>query len=357
MLDEVRSETAAAIRTALEQVADERAARATVEQLSATADALSSQLNAMQGMLHTKVDRSEVVKIQATAAELGTFSTWKGQVSSTVSDMDSRLSSTRVALDKGLESVVKLSGTVQALATTAASKADSKDTVALQHALDRLSADVCTRAPLAELRDTQSTMGTLSGRVSTLEGGVKEVIRQAAEDKRIGESRIAAVTTALRGEITALSESLQREVSRLADEIDARAYVTAVEATDESVQAVRGTVEVLDRKVGVALRFIDWYAEKGELYEANATAVERQLNALALGNRSSPPPTGLGGSRLGGFNSTVGDMRSKVFGTGMSSSAQAAYSPLAKGGAETLIGSTLGGSPGPGQSVDMKQVA
>ena len=35
----------------------------------------------------------------------------------------------------------------------------------------------------------------------------------------------------------------------------------------------------------VALRFIDWYATKGDAYEYNAAALERHMNALAVGNR------------------------------------------------------------------------
>jgi hypothetical protein len=346
MLDDLHADTQASLRAALEQVGDERAARATVDQLSATADALAAQLSAMQGMLHTKVDRAEVVKLQATAAELGTFSTWKSQTSHSVSDLEVRLGSTRSALDKGLESVVKLSGTVQALASTAGSKADSKDVSALQLAQNRLASDVSTRALTSDLRETQSNVASVGGRVSTVEGGLKEFIRQAAEDKRAGEGRLAASAATLRHEISTLSETLQREVSRLADEVDARAYVTAVEATDETVSTVRGTVEVLDRKVGVALRFIDWYAEKGELYEANASAVERQLNSLAVGNRAGAT---FGSSRGSTGIGATGGMRSRVFGQDVPPATQAAYSPMGKA-AESLLASAIGGSPGPAGS-------
>jgi hypothetical protein len=39
------------------------------------------------------------------------------------------------------------------------------------------------------------------------------------------------------------------------------------------------------RQVDVALRFVDWYADKGDAYEYNAAALERHMNALAVGNR------------------------------------------------------------------------
>lgn len=42
---------------------------------------------------------------------------------------------------------------------------------------------------------------------------------------------------------------------------------------------------LLGRKVDVALRFVDWYAAKGDAYEYNAAALERHMNALAVGNR------------------------------------------------------------------------
>jgi hypothetical protein len=65
----------------------------------------------------------------------------------------------------------------------------------------------------------------------------------------------------------------------------AGAYTSSLAGTDENVRAHAEALALLGRKVDVALRFVDWYAEKGDSYEYNAASLERHMNALAVGNR------------------------------------------------------------------------
>ncbi len=325
-LEAARGEAAARLAAALDRVEEERAGRGMVEQLSATSDALSAQLSALAGMLHTKVDRAEIVRIQATGSELASFAAWKAGATATIAELDARTSSSRAALDRSLESTVKLSATVQALAGTAAAKADAVAVAGLADAVDRLAADVGTRATSAELRDVRTALAAVAGRASVLEGGAKDAARGAAEDRRTAESRVAAAASALRSELAAVREGAAREASRLQEEVDARAYVTAVEATDEGAASLRGEVATLGRRVDVAMRFVDWYAAKGEGYEANAGALERHMNALAVSNRAVTRGSG-------------GDADGRPLGP--------AYLPWTKeGGADAAHCATAGGSPG-----------
>lgn len=136
--------------------------------------------------------------------------------------------------------------------------------------------------------------------------------------------------------------------------------MTALEATDESVQEIRARVELESKKTDVALRFVDWvrtsavvilctrerrhlltpppfrflislqYAEKGEAYDYNATALERHMNSLAVGNRSRTVDS-------------AADLRSRVFGGDASGVLRAAYSTARDGPLTGSSGVRVGG--------------
>jgi hypothetical protein len=141
-----------------------------------------------------------------------------------------------------------------------------------------------------------------------LAGAVREaeerLARQMREGAARGEARAAAlaaqlenalaevagVRAAASGSLSAAVRDLRTELSRLAAEVGKRAYIASLEETDEAAASTAQAVAALGGKVDVCLRFIEWYAEKGEAYDYNSEALERHMNALAVGNRARTAP-------------------------------------------------------------------
>ena len=75
-------------------------------------------------------------------------------------------------------------------------------------------------------------------------------------------------------------------LSDLHTAVQARATGRQLKALGARVDTGDTRAALLEQKVEVALAFVEWFGDKGETYEYNASALERHMNALARGNRA-----------------------------------------------------------------------
>ena len=68
-------------------------------------------------------------------------------------------------------------------------------------------------------------------------------------------------------------------INRKAEEVD-------LDRVGEQLGALEDRCATMQQHVGVAVRFVEWFSERGSAYEQNFHAVERQLSELA---RTSAP--------------------------------------------------------------------
>ena len=371
-VEALRAEAGEALRAALGSVADERAPRDTVQQLASALSGVQEELSAVQGSVATKVDRSDLTRLAAIASDLTSYAAFKASSGADIRELGLRTEEHRAALDRNLESVAKLSAVVQALAGACAAKAEARELAHVAGALERLGSEVSRTASLEDLRSLTTALSAVSGRAAGLEAGAKEAARGAAEERRALEARLGSSLSALRGELGSTAGALRAEVSGVREEVEARAYVTSLEATDEALAQAEARLDLCHRKTDVALRFIDWvrvkgchaarqgravhflslllsythththahtctlprqFADKGEAYEYNAASLERHMNSLAVDNRARTVDS-------------MADMRSRVFGGVGGEALKASFAPAASanwlGGASTREGPLTG---------------
>lgn len=90
--------------------------------------------------------------------------------------------------------------------------------------------------------------------------------------------------------------AIERSLARVRVDLGRRAESADLATVQASLQALSERVAGTEKTGTVALEFIDWYASRGKAYEWNAEALERHMNALAVGNRAAvraevaPPP-------------------------------------------------------------------
>lgn len=119
----------------------------------------------------------------------------------------------------------------------------------------------------------------------------------------------------------------------LAAEVEARALSSSLDAVHARVQTLDRRTGRLGEEVQVALDFVDWYARRGEAYEFNASALERHMNDLAVGNAGAVSHTrrrgegaGRGGDGSGGGAGSGGGV-----GVGVGAGAGLVSSPRVEG--------------------------
>ena len=290
-LESIRSLAAEQLNDAVTKLCDERASREAVVELQRSHEASQSQLGAMQGVLATKVDRAEIIALRSVAAELQTFSIFKTAATGDLRELSQRTDENRAALNRSLESVAKLSAGVQSLATTVATKADRAFVDKLEEETSRLASEILLRATLIETEAIKEAHKDAVSRVSSIENSLTSVKHSITDASMTTENNINKSASGLRAEYAEALANLKNELESLRKEADARAYITSLEATDETVSSLSQEVELHSRKLDVVLKFVDWYSTKGESFEANASSIERHMNQLAMKNAARGVPS------------------------------------------------------------------
>jgi hypothetical protein len=290
-LESIRSLAAEQLNDAVTKLCDERASREAVVELQRSHEASQSQLGAMQGVLATKVDRAEIIALRSVAAELQTFSIFKTAATGDLRELSQRTDENRAALNRSLESVAKLSAGVQSLATTVATKADRAFVNKLEEETSRLASEILLRATLIETEAMKEAHKDAVSRVSSIENSLTSVKHSITDASMTTENNINKSASGLRAEYAEALANLKNELESLRKEADARAYITSLEATDETVSSLSQDVELHSRKLDVVLKFVDWYSTKGESFEANASSIERHMNQLAMKNAARGVPS------------------------------------------------------------------
>ncbi len=103
---------------------DACASRAALSRVTEAQDALSTTLGAMEGQLCSKADRSDLLRLQATAADLNSFAGWKAAASADIRELYGRSDEARSGLKSSVEKLSQLSLLLQSLADSNASKAE-----------------------------------------------------------------------------------------------------------------------------------------------------------------------------------------------------------------------------------------
>jgi len=290
-LESIRSLAAEQLNDAVTKLCDERASREAVVELQRSHEASQSQLGAMQGVLATKVDRAEIIALRSVAAELQTFSIFKTAAAGDLRELSQRTDENRAALNRSLESVAKLSAGVQSLATTVATKADRAFVDKLEEETSRLASEILLRTTLMETEAMKEAHKDAVSRVSSIENSLTSVKHSITDASMTTENNINKSASGLRAEYAEALANLKNELESLRKEADARAYITSLEATDETVSSLSQEVELHSRKLDVVLKFVDWYSTKGESFEANASSIERHMNQLAMKNAARGVPS------------------------------------------------------------------
>jgi hypothetical protein len=100
------------------------ASRAAVAALQRAVEGQLSQTAAVQALLGTKVDRSELSRLEAISADFHSFDTWKDAVNSDVKELYTRAETARKSVDAALESLTRLGSLVQGVSEGLRTKVD-----------------------------------------------------------------------------------------------------------------------------------------------------------------------------------------------------------------------------------------
>jgi hypothetical protein len=88
-------------------------------------------------------------------------------------------------------------------------------------------------------------------------------------------------------------------------DIENRAKQTELQGTQETLQSLKEFADQQHSQLQIALRFVDWFTQRGDTYESNMQVIDKHLKQLATSSVGgvtghAPPGTGLDKSVRGG---------------------------------------------------------
>eukprot|EP00903_Cladosiphon_okamuranus_P015561 g14366.t1 len=244
---------------------------------------LARKLQAVEGVLGTKLDRSEIDNVQAACAKVST-------VSEFLDEAGQRLSTLEAGLERGKqerrESERDAEVAFRELRSGLADRAD-------RHASESVAQE------LADLRkafveETTSKARQLRG----LRLGADELKKSLGSFFGSNNERLRELEACLQGAATKREVALKADARHTEESLRALREDLGQRARQASLSSLERTVSQLDREHAktrkasdLTGRFVDWFSSRGQAYEHNLAAVERHIENLAtrsVGARARP---------------------------------------------------------------------
>ena len=273
---------AAALDDATRATREACASRELGERLDSTQTDLILQLEANTKALACKVDTTHLHSIEATRARLEAFRAFMDDAEAALADHGARLDANETADADARASAEATRERAEHAAVTAEAATPGEAHAALVARVDELAAAAEAAGSAEEVAALRAEVRARGEQLDELEGmhcahadaiaarvaGLEEGVQASAASTADGAGRqMAALEARLRDE--------------LASGLEARAPRSAHLALAREVTALRTRAEQAEARLAVAMRFVDWFANRGDAYEANLSAVDRALENVA----------------------------------------------------------------------------
>lgn len=238
------------------RLADDKADKSRLEDTVAAQQRGAQKLVAMEGMMATKIDRTEVPLLRAAASKVSDMADFVAGTKKRVRRLEEE--ARRLAAQK--EDRQASEQRVQRLADTVQSKVDHD--WLREHVVGRLNHIDKAVGLSSRVRDFVAQYERLPNRVALIESRLRQVQRETEQARK---SQLEDAEKVADGALRAIEEHMQ-EVEACKDSLHeiekerrrANQYLAEVKT---QMSSVRDSHTALDKKVGVTLRFIDWFTD------------------------------------------------------------------------------------------------
>lgn len=251
------------------QVRLERASVDEMERLRGAQGTVVQQLEAVQLLLGSKLDKTELARVADVAERVRGFKTFHDDLQRRFDEGQTRMGLLAAEGEASARRIAALEAKLEQQGSSAG--ADVERLAALVVRL-QAQVDACAGADAVAL---------LGDQLRNVQQSVRRnrVACEAAERRRSEEAdgdavrASAARLESLEERLAALGVALQGALGR-------KAEATDVSGLASRTQAAEAQCELLEQKSELALRFIEWFSRKGEAFESNFSIIEENLNKL-----------------------------------------------------------------------------
>ena len=287
-------ESAAATKAAVQGLRDETASLEYARSLEAVSEGLSERLTSAERSLATKLEKGEAAKIQACCDRLKSadkklefcldeLNVHKLNIESAREDRESikkELRERDFSLTQKTNALETTTTHISSSLSSVTTKADDLD-VQLKRTnreVGRLATDVHERFDRAASRD--SDIETLTQRLA---------LTNRADTAKL-QKVVSAESTKVDTKLLELQKTMSAATSLDIDRAIARLHDHALKQLKDRTAVLETQGKTTQQQLGLALRFVDWFAKRGQAYEHNMGALDRRLDSMVLcDDRGSRP--------------------------------------------------------------------
>mmetsp|Transcript_42754 Transcript_42754/g.86446 ORF Transcript_42754/g.86446 Transcript_42754/m.86446 type:complete len:493 (-) Transcript_42754:314-1792(-) len=276
-----------ALATEVEKLRKESATKTFTDALEQSQVACAEHVGSLQQSLALKADRHQLTAIEATCAKLRAFEAHVQDSSALVASLQKQSEEAQVASDQQRSELSALRKTVDLEHSPRLERcARREDVGTLRKRVEALQLALHGEATKA-VKTSEATTTSLEERRTAHDLLAKEVAADG-EVWRGGlsalETKVSTLPPSLDGLVNA--STLAQTFNELRSVLDTKAGLSPFLSLRQDVHTLATAKDEQGKQLGLALRFIDWFSDRGESYEHNLRALDSQLGNLA--ERSAP---------------------------------------------------------------------
>ena len=263
------------------KLTSELATTSDVEEMRILVQETISQLSSLEERVARKLDKVELDHLHAAIARIKRFARFQDETTSRLEVLESSSESYRKQIESMQSEMAALTDTVSQHDVRKVSKEEfgalSRRVTRLGDAFDvrRKSTSQAIQTLDEVLSSTAATVKALKAKVEMMDSVDESVQRDVARCLKV----CATNSQELVKKVDVLvAEEIFRELKK---DITEKAFITSLDDANASIASLKAAHASTSEKLDVALRFVEWFSERGFAFEQNYDVLDRQLQSLS----------------------------------------------------------------------------
>jgi len=280
-LDSVSADVASRLQTFDTSIAEKLATSSDVEEMRIVVQDTLSQLSSLEERVARKLDKVELDHLHAAIARIKRFARFQDESSSRLEHLEktNQESARRI---QTLEA--QMSNIMAAVANHQEQMVPRNEFDALSRRLTRLgdAFEMRTKASAKTMHTLDEVLADTAARARSLEASMSSM-QAVDETSQKDIAQCLAACNAASHELVKkvdvpVAEEMWRELKKGLGE---KAAVSTLNDARNDIASLWTAHTSLEDKIEVALRFVEWFSERGFAFEQNYDAIDRQLRSLS----------------------------------------------------------------------------
>lgn len=240
----------------------------------------SNRLTSIESLVALKLDKSDIGHIESLTENLSRFEDFRVNTIEKVKDLTNYRDAHNSQLINHNNLISQQKNEINSLAddvTNHRAKLSEHRTLAkaVQDINDALQTDY---AKNEDLNNTNNNVKYLQNQQNKTNLFNEEVAKHM---NNMNDAMIKTIATKEELNNCVLRKHFEQVVTALGADLDSRASLHHLGAIEERTRHLESRTESADEQLGVAVRFVDWFTQRGEHYEHNMKLIDRHLGSLA----------------------------------------------------------------------------